>query len=123
MLNDGLKNREHDNIALQAQRDVYKDQLQKYQDIITHLKTRHVPHAKDPGKENIAMIIEKNTAPKEGEFYEYPYYIARIRRRFITKKKQQRCFKAKYPHHRFIIEEIGNGIVPMHSVDLKRRVM
>ena len=105
MLNDGLKNREHDNIALQAQRDVYKDQLQKYQDII------------------IAMIIEKNTAPNEGEFYEYPYYIARIRRRFITKKKQQRCFKAKYPHHRFIIEEIGNRIVPMHSVDLKRRVM
>ena len=87
LLNDDLKNREHDNIALQAQRDVYKDQLQKYQDIITHLKTRHVPHAKDPGKENIVMIFEKKTAPKEGEFYEYPYYIARIRRRFITKKK------------------------------------
>ena len=72
---------------MQAQSDVYKDQLQKYQDIITHLKTRHVPHAKDPGKENIVMIIEKNTAPKEGEFHEYPYYIARIRRRFNTKKK------------------------------------
>ena len=29
LLNDDLKNREHDNVALQAQRDVYKDQLQK----------------------------------------------------------------------------------------------
>ena len=29
LLNDDLKNREHDNVAFQAQRDVYKDQLQK----------------------------------------------------------------------------------------------
>ena len=107
LLNDKLKNREHDNVALQAQRDVYKDQLQKCQDIITHLKTRHVPHAKDPSKDNIVMIIEKNTAPEEDEFYEYPYYIARIQRRFITTKK--RWFKAQYPHHRFIIEELGNA--------------
>ena len=96
-----------DDVALQAQRDVYKDQLQKCQDIITHLKTRHVPHAKDPGKDNIAMIIEKNTAPEEDEFYEYPYYIARIQRWFITTKK--RWFKAQSPQHRFIIEELGNA--------------
>ena len=90
-----------DDVALQAQRDVYKDQLQKCQDIITHLKTRHVPHAKDLGKDNIAMIIE------EDEFYEYPYYIARIQRWFITTKK--RWFKAQSPQHRFIIEELGNA--------------
>ena len=94
LLNDDLKNRDkqiqaiqYQNVALQAQRDVYKDQLQKCQDIITHLKTRHVPHAKDPGKDNIVMIIEKNTAPEEDEFYEYLYYIARIQRRFINTKK------------------------------------
>ena len=61
LLNDDLKNREHDNVALQAQRDVYKDQLQKCQDIITHLKTRHVPHARDPGKDNIIIIVRKHT--------------------------------------------------------------
>ena len=101
MLNDDLKNRDnqiqviqYENVALQAQRDVYKDQLQKCQDIITHLKTRH---AKDPGKDNILKIIEKNTAPEEDEFYEYPYYIVRIQRRFITTKK--RWFKVQYPHH------------------------
>ena len=105
LLNDDLKNREHDHVALQAQRDVYKDQLQRCQDIITHLKTRHAPHAKDPSKDNIVMILEKNTAPKD-EFYEYPYYIARIQRWFITTKK--RWFKAQYPHHRFIIEELDN---------------
>ena len=92
LLNDDLKSREHDNVALQGQRDVYKDQLQKFQDIITHLRTRHVPHAKNLGKYNIVMIIEKNTAPEEDEFYECPYYIARIQRRFINTKK--RWFKA-----------------------------
>ena len=33
------------------------------------------------------MIIEKNTAPEDDEFYEYPYYIARIQRQFINTKK------------------------------------
>ena len=83
LLNDDLQNREYENLALQAQRDAYKDQLQKCQDIIIHLRTRCVDHAKDPGKDNIVMIIEKNTAPEEDEFYEYPYYIAKIQRRFI----------------------------------------
>ena len=87
LLNDDLKNREHDNVALQAQGDVYKEQLEKGQDIITHLKKRRVPHAKDPGKDNIVMIFEKNTTPEEDEFYEYPYYITRIQRRFINPKK------------------------------------
>ena len=95
LLNDDLKNREHDNVALQAQRDVYKEQLQKCQDTITHLKKRYVPDGKDPGKDNIVMIIEKNTTPEEDEFYEYPYYIARIQRRFINTKR--RWFKAQYP--------------------------
>ena len=71
MLDDDLENQEYENVALQAQRDVYKDQLQKCQDIITHLKTRYVDHAKDPGKDNIVMIIE-NTAAQEDGFYEYP---------------------------------------------------
>ena len=107
MLNDDLKNREHDNVALQAQRDVYKEQLQKCQDIIVHLRTRYVDHAKDPGKDNIVMIIEKNTAPEEDEFYEYPYCIAKVQRRFINTKR--RWFKAQYPHHRFIMEELDNA--------------
>ena len=113
LLNDDLQNRDnqiqaiqYENVALQAQRDEYKDQLQKCQDIITHLKKHYVDHAKDPGKDNIVIIIEKNTASEEDEFYEYPYYIARMQRRFITTKR--RWFKAQYPHHRFIIEELDN---------------
>ena len=86
LLNDDLKNRDHDNVSLQTQRDVYNDQLKKCQNIITHLRTHHVPNAKDPGKDNIVIIIEKNTTPEEDEFYKYPYYTARIQRRFISTK-------------------------------------
>ena len=64
MLNDDLKNREHDNVALQAERDIYKEQLQKCQDIIAHLRTRYVDHAKDPDKDNIVMIVEKIAPPQ-----------------------------------------------------------
>ena len=32
------------------------------------------------------MIIDKNTNPEEDEFYEYPYYIARMQRRLISTK-------------------------------------
>ena len=53
------------------------------------------------------MIIEKNTAPEKDEFYEYPYYIARMQRRFITTKR--RWFKAQHPHHRTIIDELDNA--------------
>ena len=88
LLNDDLKSRDYNNIALQAQRDVYKEQLQRSQDIIAHLKKRYVPNAKDPDKGNIVMITEKSTTPEEDEFYEYLYYVARKQRRqFINTKK------------------------------------
>ena len=56
---------------------------------------------------NIVTIIEKNTTPEEDDFYEYPYYIARIQIQFISTKI--RWFRAQYPHHRFIIEELNNA--------------
>ena len=63
-------------MVLQAQGDVY--QIRFPDQIRDHIINRHVPCANDPGKYNIVMIIEKNTAPEEDEFYEYPYYIARM---------------------------------------------
>ena len=39
-----------------------------------------------PRKNNIVMIIGKNTTPEEDKFYEYPYYIARIQRLFTNTK-------------------------------------
>ena len=97
----------YENVALQAQRDVYQAQLLRCQDQIRNIIiNRCVPRANNPGKDNIVMVVEKNTTPEEDDFYEYPYYIARIQRRFISTKR--RWFRVQYPHHRFIIEELDN---------------
>ena len=86
-MNDNLQGRDdqiqaikYENVALQGQRDVYQAELQKCQDIITHLKTRHVPHARDPGKDNIIIILRKHKRSASDKFHDLPYYIARIQR-------------------------------------------
>ena len=71
---------------MQTQRDVYKDQLKKCQNIITHLRTRHVPNAKDPGKDNIVMIIEKNTAPEKYLFVSIPTTLRGYNDGLLTQK-------------------------------------
>ena len=67
-MNDDLQDRgkqiqaiQYENVALQVQKNVYQAQLQRCQDTITHLRTRYVLHARDPGKDNIIIILHKHT--------------------------------------------------------------
>ena len=83
-MNDDLQGRDnqiqaikYQKVALQAQRDVLQ-KLQKCQDPITHLKTRYVPHARDPGKDNVIIIVWKHTTPANDKYHGLPYYIAKI---------------------------------------------
>ena len=59
LLNDDLKNCEYENVALQIHSNVYQVQLQKCQDSITHLKTRHVDHRRDSSKEKLSSLYKK----------------------------------------------------------------
>ena len=77
-LDDQIQAIKYKNVALQTQKDVYQAELQKCQDIITHLKTRHVPPARDPGKDNIIIIAREHTTSTSDKFHDLPYYIARI---------------------------------------------
>ena len=86
LLNDYLQNRKYEKVALQAQRDLYKNQLQKCYDIITHLRIRYVDHAKDPGKDNIVMIIEKNIAPRKMSFMSIPTTLREYNDGSLTQK-------------------------------------
>ena len=88
LLADDLQSRDnqiqaikYENVALQAQKDVYQAVLQRCQDIITHLKTRHVPHARYPGKDNIIIIVRKQATSVKDKYHELQYYVARIQRR------------------------------------------
>ena len=87
---------------MQAQRDVYKEQLQKCQDIITHLETRYVPHVKSPGKDNIIIIVPKHTTPANDKFHDLSYYVVRIQRR--KRYDKLRWFNRHFPDHKFTVE-------------------
>ena len=102
MLNDNLQNREYENVALQAQKDAHQAELQKSQDTIIHLKTRYIPHARDPGKDNIIIIVRKHTTPAKDKFHDLPYYIARIQRR--KRYIKLRWFDREFPNHEVIVE-------------------
>ena len=106
MLNDDLRNRECENVALQAQRDVYQAELQRCQDTITHLRTRYLPHARDPGKDNIIIIVRKDTTSANDKYHDLLYYVARIQRR--KRYVQLRWFDSHFPDHEIIVE-IGNS--------------
>ena len=63
LLTDDLQDRDnqikaiqYENVALQAERDVYQAQLQRRQDTITHLRTRYVPYARNPGKDTLSSL-------------------------------------------------------------------
>ena len=83
LLNHDLQNREYENVALQAQRDVYHTQLQKCQDTITHLKTLYVDHARGLSKDNIIIIVRKHTTPANNRYHDLPYYVTRMQRRKV----------------------------------------
>ena len=109
MLIDDLQGRDnqiqsikYENVALQAQKDVYQAELQRCQDDITHLKTHYVPHARDPGKDNIIIIVRKHTTPANDKFHDLPYYVARIQRR--KKYIKLGWFDRHFPDHEIIVE-------------------
>ena len=109
LMNDELQGRDnqiqtikYENVALQAQRDVYQAELQRCQDTITHLKRRCVSHATDPGKDNIITIVRKDTTPANDKFHDLPCYVARIQRR--KKYVKSRWFDRHFPDHEVILE-------------------
>ena len=109
LLTDDLQSRDnqiqaikYENVALQAQKDVYQAELQRCQDVITYLKTRHVPHARDPGKDNIIIIVRKQTTSVKDKYHDLPYYVARIQRR--KRYVKLRWFDRHFPDHEIIVE-------------------
>ena len=88
-------------LALQAQRDAYKAQLQKCQDTIIYLRTSYVDHARDLGKDNI-IIVRKHTTPANDRYHDLPYYVARIQQSKMYVKL--RWFDQHFPDHEVIVE-------------------
>ena len=67
-----------------------------------HPKTRYVPHAENPGKDNIIIIVRKHTTSVNDKFHDLPYYYMRIQRR--KKYVRLRWLDRHFPHHEVIVE-------------------
>ena len=89
-------------MALQAQRDVYQSQLQRFQDTIIHLRTHYVNHARDPTKDNIIITVRKQIRSAQDNYHDLPYYVSRIqqRKRYV----KLRWFDRHCPYHEVIVE-------------------
>ena len=101
-LDDQIQAIKYETVTLQTQKDVYQVELRKCQGTITHLKTRYVPHAKNPGKDNIIIIVRKHTTSVNDNFYELPYYVAMIQR--CKRYVKLRWFDRYFPDHEVIVE-------------------
>ena len=89
-------------MTLQAQRDVYQSQLQRFQDTIIHLRTHYVNHARDPTKDNIIITVRKQIRSAQDNYHDLPYYVSRIqqRKRYV----KLRWFDRHCPYHEVIVE-------------------
>ena len=89
-------------MALQAQRDVYQSQLQRFQDTIIHLRTHYVNHERDPTKDNIIITVRKQIRSAQDNYHDLPYYVSRIqqRKRYV----KLRWFDRHCPYHEVIVE-------------------
>ena len=93
---------QYENVALQPQRNVCQTQLQRCEITITHLRTRYVDYARDPGKDNIIIIVRKHATPANDKYHDLPYYVSRIQRR--KRYVKLRWFNQHYPDHVVIVE-------------------
>ena len=93
---------QYENVALQPQRNVCQTQLQRCEITITHLRTRYVDYARDPGKDNIIIIVRKHATPANDKYHDLPYYVSRIQRR--KRYVKLRWFDQHYPDHEVIVE-------------------
>ena len=93
---------QYENVALQAQRDVYQTQLQQCEDTITHLRARYEDHARDPGKDNIIIIARKHTISTSYKYHDLPYYVCRIQRR--KRYEKLRWLNRHFPDHEVIVK-------------------
>ena len=89
-------------MALHAQRDVYQTQLQRCQDTITHHRIHYVDHARDPGKDNIAIVVRKHTTSTKDKYHDLPYYVSRMQRR--KRYVKLRWFNQHFPNHEVMVE-------------------
>lgn len=83
ILGDDLDDRDRQLVVLGDELEDRDQQLAILQDQVQ----RAVPHAQDPGKDNMIMIYRKHTTQGDDEYHHLPY-CARVQRRVLPAKRR-----------------------------------
>ena len=79
---------EFNNTGMQGEIRAKDEEIVRRQAEIAELRERYVDHCRDPGKDNLVVITRKHTCESDDKHFEHPYYISRIQRRVISKKRR-----------------------------------
>ena len=92
---DLVKQLEYNNTGLQGEIRAKNQEIERQdqqttelQNEVARLRERYVDHCRDPGKDNVIMIVRKHTTKENDKRFDYPYYISRIQRRWIPTKRR-----------------------------------
>ena len=85
---DLVRQLEYGNTGLQGEIRAKDQEIDRRREEIAELRERYVDHCRDPGKDNLVVITRKHTCEPDDKHFEYPYYISRIQRRVISKKRR-----------------------------------
>ena len=102
LLTDDLQERDNQIQAIQYENVGLQGEIRAKNQQIDHLMTRYVEYARDPGKDNVVIIIRKHSTQKEDEFHHFPYYAARIQKRLRSTKRH--WFAETYRNYEEIVE-------------------
>ena len=101
---DRIQAIQYENVALQAQRDVYREQVT---DLITH---RHVPRCGDI--HTVLVVVEKNMPDEEVKPAQHPYYMIRCQKKCLN--AQIKILRIKYPNM-IVKEPVCNDANSIHA--------
>ena len=77
----------YENVGLQGDINAKYQQIERCENTINRLRERYVAHAKNPYLDSLEIIIRKYTSTDNYEQFGYPYYVARIQRHAIGRKR------------------------------------
>ena len=93
---------EYENAGLQGEIRVKDQQIEASQNRIAQLLERYVDYCRNPGKDNIVIIVRKHTTSENDKYHDFPYYISRIQR--VKRYVKLRWLERHFPDHEVIVE-------------------
>lgn len=75
---------------------------EKCENFINHFRECYLDHARDPGKDNVIIIMRKHTMSTTNKYHNLSYQLSRIQS--LNKYIKVRWLNRQFPDHQVIVE-------------------